>query len=383
MTKKGSRFAIEVDEAELESDAPLPSPALPNKRRGPMAAAIAENADSLKERRSREEEIRQENDELAHLHVRMKNLGLVLELVAVDQIDSDKLTRDRSMALDLELDDLIASIREIGLSNPIRAELQDNGRYELIQGHRRLEAYRQLWRETGEENFAKIPVATVPAGDDIETSYRKMVDENLVRKDISFAEMAELARSYSKDPKTPEISVDKAVTALFKAAAYQKRSYIRAFAELLDIIGDHLRFSSLIPRSLGLDLRRALDDESKVATLIAKLNEAPGRSADEELELLRLFAGAPRRRVTPAEPPSRARKETPPRSQIAFAFHASEQSGECTAAKGRLELRLDRDFSAIKPSKFEKAISAFFNVLDQKPSPRGRFCFSAPQGQDR
>jgi len=365
MTKKGSRFAIEVDEAELESDAPLPSPVLPNKRRGPMAAAIAENADSLKERRSREEEIRQENDELAHLHVRMKNLGLVLELVAVDQIDSDKLTRDRSMALDLELDDLIASIREIGLSNPIRAELQDNGRYELIQGHRRLEAYRQLWRETGEENFAKIPVATVPAGDDIETSYRKMVDENLVRKDISFAEMAELARSYSKDPKTPEISVDKAVTALFKAAAYQKRSYIRAFAELLDIIGDHLRFSSLIPRSLGLDLRRALDDESKVATLIAKLNEAPGRSADEELELLRLFAGAPRRRVTPAEPPSRARKETPPRSQIAFAFHASEQSGECTAAKGRLELRLDRDFSAIKPSKFEKAISAFFNVLDQ------------------
>ena len=35
---------------------------------------------------------------------------------------------------------------------------------------------------------------------DSEVSYRRMVDENLVRKSVSFAEMANLARSYAIDP---------------------------------------------------------------------------------------------------------------------------------------------------------------------------------------
>lgn len=366
MKKQKSRFSIDIADEELGSDIPPSSPAL--TRRGPMASAIADNADSLKERRSLEEKIRRENDELAHQHVRLKNLGLVLELVPLDQIDSDKLTRDRSVTLDLELDDLMVSIRELGLSNPIRAEQKEDGRYELIQGYRRLEAFRRLWLETKDDRFTKIPVATVPPGDDLEVSYRKMVDENLVRKDISFAEMAELARSYAKDPETPEISVDKAVTALFKAAAYQKRSYIRAFAELLEVIGDHIKFPHLIPRNLGLDLRRTLEDDAKLAKLVRSLKEVPTRTADEEVDLLRQFAAVPRRPDEAGQSTAAPNKQGLPRSQLSFDFAAPAQSGRCTAAKGRLELKADRDFSSIEPHKIERAISAFFEILNQPDS---------------
>lgn len=363
MTGRKSRFAIEIADDELGSDNASPSPA--PTRRGPMASAIAENADSLKERRSIEETIRRENDELAHQHVRLRDLGLVLELVPLDHIDSDKLTRDRSITIDLELDDLMISIRELGLSNPIRAEKRDDGRYELIQGYRRLEAYRRLSLETKDDSFSKIPVATVPSGDDLDVSYRKMVDENLVRKDVSFAEMAELARAYAKDPATSESSVDKAVRSLFKATAYQKRSYIRAFAELLESIGDHLKFPHLIPRNLGLDLRRTLEDGSKRTVLIKLLDETPARTASEELDILRHFAAAPGRKDQAA--PKAAETKEPKRrsSEHSFAFAAPAQSGRCTIANKRFELRADCDFASFEPQKIEKAIAAFFEALNQ------------------
>ena len=48
-------------------------------RRGPMATAISETAASSRERQAVEAQIRAENDALAHEHVRLKSLGLVLE----------------------------------------------------------------------------------------------------------------------------------------------------------------------------------------------------------------------------------------------------------------------------------------------------------------
>ena len=366
MTKRKSRFAIDIADDELGSETAPVSPAL--ARRGPMAAAIADNAESLKERRSLEEKIRLENDALAHEHVQLKSQGLVLDLVPLDQIDCEKLIRDRNLDLDLDLDDLVLSIRELGLSNPIRAERKDDGRFELIQGYRRLEAYKRLWRETGEARFANIPVAAVAPDDTLEASYRKMVDENLVRKDISFAEMAELARRYARDPGTPDISADKAVTVLFKAAAYQKRSYIRAFAELLELIGDHIRFPHLIPRNLGLDLRRSLGDEQELAMLINSLRGLPTHTAEEELELLRQFAPPARRQPDTQTSPATSSKTKPSRPQLSFAFAGPVQSGHCTAKEGRLELRADRDFTAIEPETMEKAISAFFDVVNRSRS---------------
>ena len=91
----------------------------------------------------------------------------------------------------------------MGLSNPIRLEARADGRFELVQGYRRLSAYRELLDETGDaDRYGTIPAAVSQPGEDLEALYRQMVDENLVRKDISFAEMAMLALDYARDPGT-------------------------------------------------------------------------------------------------------------------------------------------------------------------------------------
>lgn len=63
-----------------------------------------------------------------------------------------------------------------------------------------------------------------------------MVDENMVRKDISFAEMAQLALHYAMDPLTEEHDPEKCGVILFKSAGYQKRSYIRNFIPLVEAL---------------------------------------------------------------------------------------------------------------------------------------------------
>src|SRR5690606_16133622 len=119
-------------------------------------------------------------------------------------------------AEDSELAELVESIRDIGLSNPIRVEPGRAGRFELIQGWRRLSAYRQLLKETGDlEAWGRIPAGIAARGDALEQLYRRMVDENMVRKDISFAEMAQLALNYAMEPHTSERDPDRAVAILF------------------------------------------------------------------------------------------------------------------------------------------------------------------------
>ena len=133
----------------------------PEPRRGPMAAAITENAAALSERQQAEAAIRAENDRLAHEYVALKKNGQIVGRVDVTAIRADKLIRDRSIARDPELDELKASIKSVGLSNPIHVEEVADG-YELIQGFRRLSAYRELLEETGDESYARIP-ATLQA----------------------------------------------------------------------------------------------------------------------------------------------------------------------------------------------------------------------------
>lgn len=128
-----------------------------------MASAISETLEATSERASAEAAIRAENDALAHEHVRLKRLGLITDLIQTSDVHTDKLTRDRSANVDPELAELKQSIQSVGLSNPIRVEQTDNG-YELIQGFRRLTAFRELAAETGDPRYSRIPAALVPRG---------------------------------------------------------------------------------------------------------------------------------------------------------------------------------------------------------------------------
>lgn len=362
--KKRRTFDIDLPEASPEG---FPAGKdVAGGRRSPMAAAIAENADSLRERRAIEAEIRAENDALAAEHVRMKQLGLIVDLIPLDQIETWKLTRDRRKGDDAELEELVASVRDIGLSNPVRVERRADGKYELIQGYRRLTAYRQLLDETGDvERWGQIPAGISAQGEELEHLYRRMVDENLVRKDISFAEMATLALNYARDPGTAETDPDRAVAELFQSAGYQKRSYIRQFIKLISRLGDDLRFAQHIPRALGLKLATALEQRPE---LIQELREElRGRehwTVAEEMELLRSAVGQGGDEDSSVDMArNEVRSKSVGRAKTTFQIHSKLGAARCTASIGRLEIKIDRDFSALDRHLLETAVKRLLDDL--------------------
>jgi len=375
MTKKRRVFDIDLPEDETPpQDKTFPAGKVSNnetKRRGPMAAAISENADSLRDRAEAEAQIRAENDALAFEHVRLKRLGLMNALIPLDEIVAEKLVRDRArVTVDYELADLKVSIAEIGLSNPVRVEPREDGKYELVQGFRRLAAYRELRDENpDDEAFQTVPAAIFAPGETLEMLYRRMVDENLVRKDISYAEMAKLALLYVDDPKTETTDVDAAVKVLFKSAPYQKRSYIRTFVRLMDMLWKDLMFAEEIPRALGVALLKRIEEvPGTVRAIQDELRGWDERGVADELDVLRRYAGGVMDEDDALEKPSPQGK-TPLEREATKARQSIQMlrpqgQVKCTAGAGRIEIRLDRDFSTIDRRKLEMAVQRFLDYLD-------------------
>jgi ParB family chromosome partitioning protein len=357
MSKKKRVFDIDFDEENVSVPAGTDGT---ETRRGPMAAAISENAEALTERQKAEDAIRVENDALAHEHVRLKKAGLITDLLPLDAIKTSKLTRDRRDGRDDEIDDLKKSIREIGLSNPIRVEKTGDS-YELIQGFRRLTAYRELFAETGSDEFAKIPSGINAVGEDLLKLYRRMVDENLVRRGVSFGEMAQLAINYrSEDPNLD--GYDGAVELLYASSGRQRRSYIKSFVRLLGLIGDDLKFPEALSRAQGLNLLKRLEDrEGQVHGLRRMLAQVPDRDAEQEQDILGDFINQ-----TPVAQASVPKVKLAPKAAAKTTFRLDRPEGiaKCTVADGRVELKLDRDFSGVERQKLEAALAAFFDILD-------------------
>lgn len=321
-------------------------------RRGPMASAIVETAEANVQREGAEAAIRAENDSLAHEFVRLKKLGLITDLIQTSQVLTSKLIRDRSANLDPDLSELKDSIQAVGLSNPIRVEQSPDG-YELIQGFRRLQAFRELADETGDPRYTRIPAALVPRGEPLEDLYRKMVDENLVRKDLSFGEMAQLALSYATDT---GVDTDAAVTVLYASALKQKRSYIRQFARLLQALDGALRHPETIPRALGLEVAKVFESDPDTATRVAdRLRSIPDRDGATELRVLR--DGMTAAKAAPA----RAAKTV---SKTSLRLVRPEGEARIIASQGRIDLRLDKDFSAVSKARLQSAIEAFLNTIE-------------------
>ena len=336
----------------------------PRPRRGPMASAIAENAGAVTARAEAEAAIRAENDALAYELVALREAGLVMERLPLDSVVSEALVRDRAQGPDPELPELVASIRDTGLSNPIRVEEREDGRFELVQGCRRLAAYRVLLEETGDERWARIPAGVLPRGDDLAASYRRMVDENLIRRNLSFAEMAEVARRFAADPNTEVDDSGAAVGVLFASAGYQKRSYIRAFAQLLDALGDRLAHAEAIPRGLGLALRSRIGATPQaLESLRAELSRAPDRTAEEEVAILRRAVEADARQPSPRPKPSAPTGQGGRRPRTTFGVTRAGVSIRCTAGEGRLELRADLDFSTLDRRRLEAAVARLIEDL--------------------
>lgn len=346
----GNQRATEVKSWNVQSH-PLQNTMPVPPRRGPMASAITESVEANASRTAAEASIRAENDELAHEHVRLKKLGLITDLIPTADVEVAKLTRDRSGNADPELEELKQSILAVGLSNPIRVERTEGG-FELIQGFRRLAAFRALAEETGDPRYTRIPAALVPRGEPLVDLYRKMVDENLVRKDVSFGEMAQLAANYARDT---DMDTGEAVSDLFASALKQKRSYIRQFARLLDLTEGAIRYPEAIPRAMGLELAKALDAQSERAgDLIAALAATPNRDAEEEAAILRRFATAK----------PRAKGSAKSSARTTLRLGRPEGEARVTATDGRIELRVRRDFSSLSKVRLQAGIEALLRELD-------------------
>lgn len=327
-----------------EAEAPL--------RRGPMASAISETSQATASRTETEAQIRAENDALAHEHVRLKKLGLITDLIPLEAVQMTKLRRDRAEMRDPELEELKASIKEVGLANPIRVE-QVGGAYELIQGFRRLSAFKELRAETGDMRFAKIPAALVPRGEPLADLYRKMVDENLVRKDVSFGELAELAIVFARDS---GIELDDAVGKLYASALKQKRSYIRRFAGLLSQLDGVIAHPHAIPRALGLDLSKRLQDSPEQVQELKELRVAAGQLSElQEPQFLRDFlAQKPKRQLARLKPAT---------AKTSLRLRRPEGEARVLACDGKVELKLARDFSSIPRDELQAAIEALLDRL--------------------
>ncbi|ETA50648.1 ParB/RepB/Spo0J family partition protein [Ponticoccus alexandrii] len=372
MSRKRRIFDItlpEDDEAVQPSDQPgdMPDPTgEAGMRRGPMASAIAENAEAVKARRTAVESIRAENDALAHEYVALREAGHVVSAVLLAEVHTSMLVRDRMPGDDPELVDLVASIRDLGLSNPIRILPRPDGGFELVQGYRRLSAYRMLLEETGDDAWSRIPALVLPGEPDISSLYRRMVDENVIRKNLSFAEMAYAARNYAADPATDADDVAAAVAALFQSAPYSKRSYIRSFSMLLDSLSDVLAFPTEIPRALGVTLARQIKDRPEVASQIRDaLMGWSDRSAEDELGVLRRYADGeePHKPLPATAPASAERPLRGGRTKTTFHIQSSAGQVKCTAGPGRLEIKVERDFSSIERARLERAIASLIDGL--------------------
>ncbi|MDO5759037.1 MAG: ParB N-terminal domain-containing protein [Rhodobacterales bacterium] len=362
MTKR-KVFDIDFPGGEGEKDVPAGTGArkidAPPARRGPMASAIAENADALRTRKQVEAAIRDENDRLAHELVRLKGQGLIVDLIDLGAIHTTKLTRDRSASRDPDLDELKESIKAIGLSNPIRIEA-DGEAWQLVQGFRRLTAYRELHAETGDDRYARIPAGILAQGETIKGLYRRMVDENLVRRDISFSEMAALALRYAQDDDTDVVDVEQAISVLYASAARQKRIYIRHFSTMLSAIGNRLKFPEAIPRALGLQLeKRISNEEGAAARICAALDAGMASTAEAELEILRNQAHAKPQKTT-------GKSNAPDAAKTSFRCTVPAGTVRCAARNGKVELSFDRDFSSVEQQRLQAAVTAFFAALDDR-----------------
>src|SRR5689334_22791346 len=107
--------------------------------------------------------------------------------IPLDRLDPNPFQPRREMD-EAALAELVAGIREHGLLQPITVRRVPGGRYEVIGGHRRLEAYRRLLAETpgneGAERYAAIPAHEKLNVSDEEMALFGLV-ENLQRDDLS------------------------------------------------------------------------------------------------------------------------------------------------------------------------------------------------------
>jgi len=335
----------------------LDTPGTPKPRErsvGPMGAAVRDAAESLQETTEAKVEQRRQNASDAKAYRSAQEEGLLLSSVSLADVQTTDLPRDRldleGVAASTEMEELKASIRERGQKEPVELYRDAAGQLQLKKGWRRFTALSQLYAETGDASFATI-IARIEVGEgDRLARYIDMVEENVVREDLSFAEMAQVAILAAQDAGTDEVDPDAMVPRLYGALHKVKRSYIRSFVFLLSALGDDLKWPKSVARNLGVDVARALKSVEGAANLRASLRACA--SEEEQAATLANFLKAKPDTVAVPKPVERKEKRE---------FHVGDM--KVTARKGECRIVAEDDFASLPKAQLEYAVEAFQRAL--------------------
>lgn len=357
MAERKDKFRLVADLEPLETKS-----AGPRKRRGPMAEAVAETAESLDERQSERARLmeKMKADQAAYaLAVEDDRLDLMVD---VDKIGTDMLERDRAVldhdADDDEMRELKASISTRGLQQSIKLFQDADGGYQLESGWRRLTAYRQLLAETGEEKYRRIRAKVAPCLEDLDAAYGRMVDENLVRKGVGHGELAVLAVRYARASGTSATTVEDAVDKLFASAARAKRYHLRQISILMEQIFDVVGDTSKLSRDLALKAADIVQRSPEtIDDLRAELASAGASPVSANVAFLSF--------VTAHEHPSAAVPENQPRpGQDGRKIEFRAGGYKCTVKGREVRLLAPEDLAEIEEARFQRALEAFRSALD-------------------
>lgn len=230
--------------------------------------------------------------------------GRLIQSIALDDIDTSYLVRDR-IAVDAdEFNTLVASLRDRGQQTAI--EVVDLGegkapRYGLISGWRRLSAFTEIAKDT--PDFAKIQalIRTPEASSD---AYIAMVEENEIRVGLSFYERARIVVKALEQGVYPDQKT--ALQSLYANIPRAKRSKIKSFMTVVDALDGVLSYPTDIGERLGLELARLCTD-GHANEIKSALHAAAPKSSQEEQGILRQ-AVAPVKQVTKKSPIERGVK---------------------------------------------------------------------------
>tara|TARA_R110000737_G_scaffold26627_4_gene45420 strand:+ start:26405 stop:27484 length:1080 start_codon:yes stop_codon:yes gene_type:complete len=253
--------------------------------------------------------------------------GRLVQSLALSEIDTGHLVRDRLFANEEELGTLIESLRKRGQQTPI--EVVDRGkqatpRYGLISGWRRLAA---LSRLVGEDEKFDSVLALIRSPKTSSEAYVAMVEENEIRVGLSYYERARIAVKAVEQGVYTDLKA--ALNDLFANVSRAKRSKIKSFTILVEALDGTLRFPTAIGERLGLDLAKRLEsDDAFAEELRARLTTPP--SADPEEEQARL-AAAPNRGPDTLPAPAVARlteasAAATPAARVRLEYNAKAQS---------------------------------------------------------
>ena len=329
----------------------------PPRRRspGPMGMAVREAAESLQESTEVKVEQRRQNALDAKEYRAAQSEGRVLATLPIDSILSDDLPRDRldlaAVAASDEMDELVTSIRNRGQREPIEVYRDAAGNYQLKKGWRRLTALRKLFADTGDAGFANVVARVADESNDRLALYIDMVEENIIREDLTFAELAQLAITAANDESFEENDAEAMVGRLFGSLHKMKRSYIRSFVYLLQELREELKWPKDVSRNLGVDVARKLKASLDRSDLFDGLSGC--ETSEEQSKILKSFVED--------EVKVAAKSAKLPREK--FEFHVG--ATKVTARSGECRIVDKRDYTQLPKGRLEEAILAFKRALDK------------------